>query len=113
MKVVLGRFARSGIEAQEGEDLVAGVEVAIRHYTHRVRSRWDPVAPPRFLGGTVPAGEEIELEVEPDAEATLEREALRHHVSVEEMLAHAVFTYLVDRDVEHEVKFAAGTAGMR
>lgn len=98
MKVVLGKFARSGIEAQGAADLAMGVSAALHHYAHRVTSSWTPVAPPRFLADQAPIGEAIELAVGPEMEATLEREARRHHVSMDQILAHAVLTYLADTD---------------
>jgi hypothetical protein len=90
------------MEARSRADLASGVSAALNHYLRRLKSSWAPLAPPRFLGeprsdGTADA---FELAVAPETEAVLEREARRHHVSVSQILAHAVLTYLADRDRE-------------
>lgn len=100
MKVVLGKFARSGIETQLGTDLAVSVQAALTHYTRRLKSTWAPLAPPLFRKSQAaddPA-EPFDLTVEAEVEAALETEARRHEVPVQEILAHAVLTYLADLD---------------
>jgi hypothetical protein len=109
----LGKFARNGIESQLGSDVEAGVRTALAHYVRRLDSFRKPVAPPQFLDGLpVQASEAdvIELPLGADAEAALREEALRHQVSVGELLVHAVLTYLSDRDRDLA---ATGEAGHR
>jgi hypothetical protein len=112
VKVELGEFALNGIEGQLGSDVEGGVCTALIHYLHRLKSPRKPVAPPRFLGGMVaPTGSEagvIELPLGADAEAALYEEAVRHRVSVGEVLVHAVLTYLADHDLA-----TTGEAGLR
>ena len=100
MRVVLGKFARTGIETQLGADLDEGVRAALVHYTRRLKSKWTPLAPPYFSRGQAYGGpaEEFELSVEAETEAALVGEARRHQVHVDEILAHAVLTYLADLD---------------
>lgn len=99
MKVVLGPFARSAIEARLGKDVAAGVRVALRHYTRRLRSGHKPVRVPRFLGPGPSASEtDLELPVDPEVERVLAREGRRQGVSLDQLTAHAVFVYLADLD---------------
>ena len=74
--------------------------MALRHYTRRLKSQREPVVIPAFCRGPAPDGAEAEfdLAVEPEIEATLEREARRQAVPVEQLLAHAVFVYIADLD---------------
>jgi hypothetical protein len=100
VKVVLGKFARTGIEAETGADLAVGVRAALAHYTRRLRSKWAPIGPPDFCLGTVQADQAdvFELSVGAETEAALRREASRYQVGVDEILSHAVLTYLADKD---------------
>ena len=50
MKVTLGTFARSGIEAQLGTDLAETVETAVHHYTGKIKSGRPPHAAPAIFG---------------------------------------------------------------
>lgn len=102
MKLTLSTFARNGIEAFLGRDVGAGVEAALRHYT-RSKGPSDRTAPafPRFLGGAANdrSGADLELAVDPEIQAVLEREARESgDVSVEQIAAHAVLLYLADLD---------------
>jgi hypothetical protein len=102
MKVVLNTFACGGIEAFLGRDIAAGVQTALRHYTRSRRSS-DRKAPefPRFLSESSVgrSGADLELVVEPDVQAALEREARESDgVTVEQIATHAVLVYLADLD---------------
>jgi hypothetical protein len=110
MKVVLSTFARNGIEAFLGRDVGAGVHAALRHYT-RIKGSSDRAAPafPRFLGGSVDdrSGADLELAVDPEIQAVLEREAQASGgVSPEQIATHAVLVYLadLDRGAGHEAR---------
>ena len=100
VRVALGTFARSGIEARLGSDLAAGVQAALLHYTRRLGSSWAPPALPHFLRGSPrePSAADFEIPVDPEIERILEREVRRQGAPVEQLTAHAVFVYLADLD---------------
>jgi hypothetical protein len=96
VKVALGKFACACIEARFGPDVAAGVQEAIRAYRTNLDSA-DTLLPfPRFLlDRPSPAGRvEIELSVASDVQTTLEREARRQGVCMDELLTHLVFIHL-------------------
>jgi hypothetical protein len=100
MRVVLGHFARSGIETHVGGDLAGGVQAALRHYWRRLRSGKKPVELPRgwadgFFEGT---GASFELPVDREIRLTLEREAERQATTADRVVLHAILTYLADLD---------------
>jgi hypothetical protein len=100
MRVALGGFARSGLEARLGEDLAAGVRAALVHYTRRLRSGRKPVELPRFRVERQPdvPAIDFELSIDPEIERALERETQRQGTSLEQLTTHAVFVYLADLD---------------
>ena len=109
MRVALGKFAISGIEAHFGTDIVAAVQAALLHYTRRLKSRRPPVGVPRCLVQAPRApGVAFELTVAPETRAVLEREARRQQVPVGQILVHAVFVYLADLDSPPEGESDAG-----
>lgn len=99
MKLVLGTFARGGIEAFSGSDLSAGVQKALRHYAGRER-RGLSERPDRPLLRTL--GEEglsFELSVDSAIEEALERKAREYGgITAEQLATHAVLVYLAERD---------------
>lgn len=102
MKLVLGKFALTGIEALSGRDLPAGLQRALRHYVSRERST---VAlgelERRFLEQQVKCGDHLELALDTEIEEALERRAHEQGgVTVEQLAAHAVLAYLADRDAQ-------------
>ena len=111
MRVALGKFAISGIEAHFGTDIVAAVQAALLHYTRRLKSRWPPIGVPRCCLDRTPRDPGvafIKLTVAPETRAVLEREAGRHRVPVGQILVHAVFVYLADLDSPPEGESDAG-----
>lgn len=101
LKVALGEFARSSLEASFGSDLESGAQAAVRHYARRLRSRRPPPPFPAFLPGPDDpdsAAVELELCVAADVEATLVGEADRWQVPLERIVASAVLLYLADID---------------
>jgi hypothetical protein len=101
MRVALGKFACSGIEAQMGPDLSAGVHRALRHYVARLESGWLPPKYPdflRFSSSPNPATADLELQLDAEAQATLQREGLRNGTPIEQIAAHAVLVYLAYLD---------------
>jgi len=101
VKVSVGKFARSGIENQLGSTVGAGVEAALIHYSRRLDSGRAPLAPPAFLNDRAPGdpASMLELTVDPQLLAKLEREAQCHRVALDRLVAHAVLVYLADLDI--------------
>ena len=101
MKLVLGTFARGGIEALWGSDLSAGVRTALRDFAGRERSGRAKRVDSRCLRTLGGAGLGLELCVDSETEEALQRGALKYGgVTVEELAAHAVLAYLADRDAQ-------------
>jgi transglutaminase-like putative cysteine protease len=100
VRVALGTFARSGIEARLGSDLAAGVQAALLHYTRRLGSGRTPPELPRFRRGSAleASGADFDLPVDPEIQRILEREVRRQKAPAEQLAAHAVFVYLADLD---------------
>jgi len=100
MRVALGTFAREEIEARFGDEITAGVSQVLEHYARRLESGPVPAEFPRFRRRqrAESSGADLELSVEPEIRRTLEREARRSRVSVEQLAVHAVFVYLADLD---------------
>jgi hypothetical protein len=99
MKVTLGTFTRSGMESELGSDLAATVRAALSHYTAKLQAGRTPLAPPSFLRPENGAeGDALELSVDPEVEAVLEREATRQGVGVDALAAHSVLVYLAELD---------------
>jgi hypothetical protein len=97
MKVTLGTFARTGIEAELGSDVASAVQAALCHYSGKLQAGRPPIAPPQFLS-TVSSGEAFELPVEPEVEEAFEREAARLGTDVGALAAHSVLVYLAELD---------------
>jgi hypothetical protein len=101
MRVALGTFARSGIETQLGGDVAAAVQAAVSHYAGKLKSGRPPLGPPSFLREGAPPLEPevaVDLAVDPETEALLEKEALRQGTSVSRLAAHSVLVYLAELD---------------
>jgi hypothetical protein len=101
VKVALGRFARSGMETRFRGDMPAGVRLALSHYADRLRSGSPLIDPPRFFSEgqrSSDTASTIDLTLEPEVQSTLECEARRQHLPIEQVLVHAVFVYLADVD---------------
>lgn len=101
MKLVLGTFARGGIEALWGSDLSAGVRTALRDFAKRERSGRAKRVDWRSLRMLGDAGLNLELSVDSETEKALERGAREYGgVTVEDLAAHAVLAYLADCDAQ-------------
>lgn len=96
MKLVLGTFARGGLEAIWGRDLSAGVRTALRRYAREPRGS-DPVDL-RGARGLGDSGVEFELPLDGATEAALALSARELGVTVERMAAHAVLVYLTESE---------------
>jgi hypothetical protein len=98
MRIALGKFACSGIEAHLGDDIPAGVRTALLHYARKLKAGRRPVAPPRFLADQSPPEPQVafELTVDPETEAMLEQEALRQRTTMSQLASHTVLVYLAE-----------------
>lgn len=110
ISVELGELACKGLEGRFGPDLPAGARKALLHYAYKLRVGRRPIAPPRFLGDPPPAQATFDLDLGAEAEAVLEREALRHRIPTARLAAHAVFVYLAELEFLG-VKSPAPTTG--
>jgi hypothetical protein len=99
VKVELGSFARRAMEARVGSDLVKGISEAVKHYSRRLESGRKPLAIPPFVADD-PAepSTAFEVDIGQETEDALEREADRQHVTKQQILRHAILTYLADLD---------------
>jgi hypothetical protein len=98
MRIALGKFACSGLETLEGDDLSAGVQKALIHYSQKLKAGRRPVDPPRFLlidERTEPKVE-FDLTVDPESEARLEQEAARQGTTMAQLAVHTVLVYLAE-----------------
>jgi hypothetical protein len=100
MRIALGTFACNGIEAQLGGDLGAAVQAALCHYAGKLRSGRPPIGPPGFARPVSAADTAVALDltVDTETEALLEREAARQKTSVSQLAAHTVLVYLAELD---------------
>ena len=100
MRVSLGKFACSGIEAHLGEDIPAGVRAALSHYVRKLKAGRGPLAPPTFLDDLTPPEPQatFDLSVDPETEAVLGQEAARQGTTLSQLAAHTVMVYLAELD---------------
>lgn len=99
MKISLGTFARSGIEAQLGDDLDATVQAALCHYAGKLKAGRPPLDPPRFSREPVAStAVNLDLAVDSETEELLEREAARQDTSLSQLVGHSVLVYLAELD---------------
>jgi hypothetical protein len=98
MRVALGKFTCSGIEAHLGDDIPAAVRTALIHYARKLKAGRNPVAPPHFLPDQASQGPQLafDLTVDPETEAMLEREAQRQRTTMSRLAAHTVLVYLAE-----------------
>jgi hypothetical protein len=105
MRLVLGKFARSGIEALPGRDLPTGVLAALRHYARGEGSDSQAPALPQLCGGhrLGRIGVDLDLSVDAETQEALERKAREAgELPVEQLAAHAVLAYLAEMDLIEE-----------
>lgn len=100
MKISVGTFVHSGIEANLGPDVAAGIQAALGEYVRRIESGVQPIGLPKFpIEAPEPASAvSFDLPVDEHTLAVLEREAARQRASVSEIAAHSVLLYLADLD---------------
>jgi len=103
LRVALGKFARSRIEASLGGDPAATVRAALLHYERRMKSRTPPPGLPDLAKGPQVAGDPsayVEFEVNSAVRALLEEQAKSEGVDLNRIVAHAVLVYLADLDLD-------------
>jgi hypothetical protein len=101
MKLVLGTFARGGIEAISGDDLSDGVRRALIHFARRERHAPLKGLDRGQLDGLGSDGLDFELSVDSETEEALERRAREYAgITAEQLAGHAVLVYLADRDAK-------------
>jgi hypothetical protein len=100
LKVALGPFARSAVEANTGSDVPAGIQAALDEYVRRIESGVRPIGLPRLASEAAGAASDdfLELPVDEHTFAVLEREAALQGASPGEIAAHAVLLYLAELD---------------
>jgi hypothetical protein len=100
MKISLGTFACKGVEAHLGSDLALGVREALADYTRRLDSDAPPVEIPRLAHEAVPAlpAKVLDLPLNDETWAVLEREAARQRTTVSALANHSVLVYLAEID---------------
>jgi hypothetical protein len=100
MKVSLSTFARSGIESELGPDIAAVARAALSHYTSKLESGRPPLAPLRSLAHSDRGGDEdvLDLNLDPETEEKLEREAAKHETDLDALATHSVLVYLAELD---------------
>lgn len=100
MRIALGTFARSGIEAHLGADVQAGVRAALLHYAQKLKSGRRPLELPLFCSdqSTQGAAMSFDLTVDAETQAALEQEAARQGTSVSKLAVHTVMVYLAELD---------------
>lgn len=100
MKVALGTFACSGIEACLDTDVRSGVEVAVSDFAQRIDAGRAPVGIPRLAREA--SGDErarsVDLSVDERTWMVLEREAARQGATLSQLVTHSVLLYLAELD---------------
>lgn len=96
MRVSLGTFAYSCIEARFGEDVDATVEAALDRYADRIESGTQDLPMPIFWFGRAVTEAQFDIDIDVDSRKRrlLEVEARRQELTIEQLLTHAVFLYL-------------------
>lgn len=100
MKVALGKFACTGIEACLGTDILSGVQAAVSDFTHRIVSGKAPAGIP--LLAREASGDEqaraVDLSMDERTWAVLKREAARQGATLNQLITHSVLVYLAELD---------------
>jgi hypothetical protein len=93
MKVLLGPFARSGLETCAGSNLPVAINAALSCYVARINSDRPPPPIPDFL---VARGSPVEVRVDRHIEAALAANAEGQGIGLPELAGHAVLVYLAE-----------------
>ncbi len=99
MRLELNELACSGLETHDG-GIPAGVRAALFHYAGKLKTGRRPMPFPSFLIGREarPPRLVLDLEVEPEVEELLEREARASEVTVNQLVGHSILIYLAEAE---------------
>jgi hypothetical protein len=100
VKIPLGTFTCSGIEAHLDADIAAGVRAALSDFTQRLESGRAPVDLPTAPLEVVSAepATAVDLALDERTWQLLQREARRQGTTVAQLAAHSVLVYLAELD---------------
>lgn len=100
MKVALGTFACSGIEACLDTDIPSGVQAAVSDFTQRIDAGKAPVGIPTVAQSASgdEQGHAVDLTVDERTWLLLEREAARQGATLSQLVTHTVLIYLAELD---------------
>lgn len=109
MKIHLGAFADTGMDALLECERATAVGAALRRYARRIEAGRRPAAFPRFRANAdvdCPVAE-VDVALDERIRETLEHEARRQAISTEQLLQHAVIVYLAELDAASGAPSAA------
>jgi len=100
LKIALGTFTCFCVEDRFGPNIAAGLRAALRNYARSLESSSPPIVFPQFARDrkTDTSAVEFDLDVEPEVEAALKREAQMQAVRMDQLLTHAVFVFLAEAE---------------
>lgn len=100
MKVALGTFACSGIEACLDTDVPSGVQAAVSDFARRIATGKAVAGIPSLARGdsSDEQARPIDLSVDQRTWMLLEREAARQGATLSELVTHSVLVYLAELD---------------
>jgi hypothetical protein len=102
VRVDLGKFALSGIETRLGNDIVAGVQLALSHHVLKLRNGGGQLAKPRFLDESWAAATpcaSYDVVLDPGTQALIEREASSRGTTTSRVAVEAVLAFLASLDM--------------
>jgi len=98
MKVALGEFACFCVASRFGADLGLGIESAARYYSRKLSSQPEIGRRSRLPKRLDSPFVELDVPIDDEVVARLEREARGRSVDVQQLLNHAVFVYFAELD---------------
>jgi hypothetical protein len=108
MRVALGTFAQSALEAHVGPDIAGAVNTALVYHVDKLKSGRGTVEFPRLGPMTADDRPRVEFEVAVEVEAALRGDAERRRISPSDLAGHAVLVYLAELDRLGEKRAPAG-----
>lgn len=98
MRVALGEFACFCVASRFGADLGCGIQSAARHYSRKLSSQAETGSRLRLPKRLDRPFVEVDVPLDAEVVARLEREAMVRSVDVQQLLNHAVFVYFAELD---------------
>lgn len=100
MRVALGTFACSGLEAHLGPDIPAGMQAALSQYASKLQSGRKPLDLPLCCQSQTSREQRIafDLMLDKEVESALEKEAVRQGTTASQLAVHSVLIYLAELD---------------